>query len=61
MRDFNKSDKLNGVCYDVRGPVLDEANRMEAKGVDIIKLNIGNPAPFKLFAPDEIVEDMIDP
>lgn len=59
MRDFNKSDKLNGVCYDVRGPVLDEANRMEAKGVDIIKLNIGNPAPFKLFAPDEIVEDMI--
>lgn len=59
MKEFNKSDKLHGVLYDVRGPVLDEANRMEARGAHIIKLNIGNPAPFKFNAPDEIIEDMI--
>ena len=59
MRDFGKSTKLDGVCYDVRGPVLDEANRMSANGVDIIKLNIGNPAPFRFNAPDEIISDMI--
>ena len=40
MRMFDKSSKLNDVCYDIRGPVMDEANRMEANGVDIIKLNI---------------------
>ena len=59
MRTFDKSQKLDGVCYDVRGPVLDEANRMRDNGVDIIKLNIGNPKPFKFDAPDEIVVDMI--
>lgn len=59
MRTFNKSDKLDGVCYDVRGPVLDAANEMAANGIDIIKLNIGNPAPFKFNAPDEIIVDMI--
>ncbi|MBQ8926292.1 MAG: aminotransferase class I/II-fold pyridoxal phosphate-dependent enzyme [Clostridia bacterium] len=59
MRQFDKSLKLDGVCYDVRGPVLDEANRMRDNGVDIIKLNIGNPKPFKYDAPDEIVVDMI--
>ena len=59
MREFNKSTKLDGVCYDVRGPVLEEANRMLANGVDIIKLNIGNPAPFRFNAPDEIIHDMI--
>ncbi len=59
MRTFNKSDKLDGVCYDVRGPVLDAANEMLANGIDIIKLNIGNPAPFKFNAPDEIIVDMI--
>ena len=58
-REFGKSEKLDGVCYDVRGPVLDEANRMRDNGVDIIKLNIGNPKPFKFNAPDEIVVDMI--
>ncbi|MBO4383205.1 MAG: aminotransferase class I/II-fold pyridoxal phosphate-dependent enzyme [Clostridia bacterium] len=58
-RDFGKSEKLDGVCYDVRGPVLDEANRMRDNGVDIIKLNIGNPAPFRFNAPDEIIHDMI--
>lgn len=59
MRTFDKSAKLDGVCYDVRGPVLEEANRMARHGTDIIKLNIGNPAPFRFNAPDEIIEDMI--
>lgn len=59
MRTFEKSKKLNNVCYDIRGPVMDEANRMEANGIEILKLNIGNPAPFGLTAPDEIVVDMI--
>ncbi|NLA76419.1 MAG: aminotransferase class I/II-fold pyridoxal phosphate-dependent enzyme [Clostridiales bacterium] len=58
MRDFKKSSKLDNVCYDIRGPVMDEANRMSADGIDIIKLNIGNPAPFKFDAPDEIITDM---
>ena len=55
---FNKSRKLDNVCYDIRGPVMDEALRMEDEGVKILKLNIGNPAPFNLMAPDEIIEDM---
>lgn len=59
MKNFDKSSKLNGVCYDVRGPVLDTANEMIESGIDIIKLNIGNPAPFKFMAPDEIIVDMI--
>ena len=59
MRTYEKSVKLNNVCYDIRGPIMDEANRMAANGVNILKLNIGNPAPFHLFAPDEIVVDMI--
>lgn len=59
MRTFEKSKKLNHVCYDIRGPVLDEADRMIANGVDILKLNIGNPAPFHFTAPDEIIRDMI--
>lgn len=54
MRTFNKSKKLNNVCYDIRGPVMDEANAMIKNGEEIIKLNIGNPAPFGLFAPDEL-------
>ena len=59
MRKFEKSKKLDNVCYDIRGPVMDEANRMEANGIDILKLNIGNPAPFGFTAPDEVVVDMI--
>ena len=59
MKYFEKSKKLNNVCYDIRGPVMDEANRMEANGIEILKLNIGNPAPFGISAPDEIVVDMI--
>lgn len=59
MRDFPKSNKLDNVCYDIRGPVMDEANRMEANGIKVLKMNIGNPAPNGFTAPDEIVEDMI--
>lgn len=59
MRNFEKSKKLDNVCYDIRGPVMDEAIAMEANGIDILKLNIGNPAPFGFNAPDEIVVDMI--
>ena len=56
---IHKSDKLKGVCYDIRGPVLREANRMEEEGHRIIKLNIGNPAPFGFEAPEEILQDVI--
>lgn len=59
MRTFKKSSKLDHVCYDVRGPVLDEANRMQADGIDVLKLNIGNPAPFGFSAPKEVITDMI--
>lgn len=59
MRVFEKSHKLDHVCYDIRGPVMDEADRMIANGVKILKLNIGNPAPFHFIAPDEIIQDMI--
>ena len=59
MRIFDKSSKLDDVCYDVRGPVLEEANRMQQEGARILKLNIGNPAPFGLMAPVEIIRDMI--
>ena len=58
MREFQKSHKLDYVCYDIRGPVLDEADRMVQNGVQILKLNIGNPAPFHFTAPDEIIQDM---
>ena len=59
MREFEKSHKLDNVSYDIRGPVMDEADRMIANGVEILKLNIGNPAPFHFTAPDEIIQDMI--
>lgn len=59
MREFEKSHKLDNVCYDIRGPVMDEADRMIADGVEILKLNIGNPATFNFTAPDEIIQDMI--
>lgn len=58
MREFKKSSKLDNVLYDVRGPALDEANRMERAGATILKLNIGNPAPFGFRTPDEVVYDM---
>ena len=59
MNTIKKSDKLNGVCYDIRGPVLEHANRLEEEGHRIMKLNIGNPAPFGFSAPDEIIQDVI--
>ena len=59
MRTFDKSSKLDNVCYDVRGPVLDEANRMQESGIDVLKLNIGTPAPFGFSAPEEVILDMI--
>jgi len=59
MRTFEKSTKLDNVCYDIRGPVLKEAKRMEAEGFRVIKLNIGNPGAFGFNAPDEILHDMI--
>lgn len=58
MREFTKSSKLDNVLYDVRGPVVDEAARMEAAGTHVLKLNIGNPAPFGFRTPDEIIYDM---
>ena len=58
MRTFKKSTKLDNVLYDVRGPVVEEAARMEQNGMQVLKLNIGNPAPFGFSAPDEVVYDM---
>lgn len=59
MKSLSKSDKLKNVCYDIRGPVLREALRLEEEGHRITKLNIGNPAPFGFDAPDEIIQDVI--
>ena len=56
---YQQSAKLDNVCYDIRGPVMDEAMRMEARGAKILKLNIGNPAPFGFSAPDEVILDLI--
>ena len=58
MREFKKSTKLDNVLYDVRGPVVDEAARMEEAGTQVLKLNIGNPAPFGFRTPDEVIYDM---
>ncbi|TSB23511.1 MULTISPECIES: aminotransferase class I/II-fold pyridoxal phosphate-dependent enzyme [unclassified Psychrobacter] len=58
MNPIKKSDKLQNVCYDIRGPLLQTANKMEAEGKRILKLNIGNPAPFGLEAPHEILRDV---
>ena len=56
---FSKSNKLAIVCYDIRGPVLKHAKRLEDEGQRILKLNIGNPAPFGFEAPEEILQDVI--
>lgn len=58
MREFKKSAKLDNVLYDVRGPVVEEAARMENEGMQVLKLNIGNPAPFGFRTPDEVIYDM---
>ncbi len=59
MKHIRKSGKLADVCYDIRGPVLAEARRLEEEGYRILKLNIGNTAPFGLNAPDELFHDVI--
>lgn len=59
MFTIDKSHKLDDVCYDIRGPVHKEARRLEDEGHRIIKLNIGNPAPFGFEAPEEIIKDVI--
>ena len=58
-RTIRKSDKLADVCYDIRGPVLTAANQLEAEGNQILKLNIGNPAPWGFSAPEEILRDVV--
>ena len=58
MNEIRKSSKLDYVLYDVRGPVVDEATRMEENGTSVLKLNIGNPAPFGFLTPDEVIYDM---
>ncbi|KWX02600.1 Aspartate aminotransferase [Carbonactinospora thermoautotrophica] len=57
--EFTQSAKLANVCYDIRGPVLKEAKRLEEEGHRILKLNIGNPAPFGFEAPEEILQDVV--
>jgi alanine-synthesizing transaminase len=59
MKEIFKADKLRGVFYDIRGPVLDLAKQLEDEGQRILKLNVGNPAPFGFNAPDEIMQDVI--
>jgi alanine-synthesizing transaminase len=59
MNPIARSNKLRGICYDIRGPVLEEAKRLEDEGHKILKLNIGNPAPFGFDAPDDILKDVI--
>ena len=59
MKLIGKTKKLENVAYDVRGPVVDEADRMIEQGIKIMKLNIGNPAPFGFEAPNEIIRDMM--
>lgn len=60
MKIYEKSTKLDHVCYDIRGPIMDEADRMSAEGIEILKLNIGNPAPFGFRAPDTVIQAMTE-
>ncbi|MEV7022027.1 pyridoxal phosphate-dependent aminotransferase [Kitasatospora sp. NPDC093558] len=57
--EFRQSSKLNDVCYEIRGPVVDQANALEEAGHSVLRLNTGNPAPFGFEAPEEIVQDII--
>ncbi len=59
MKTVSRSHKLDNVCYDIRGPIAAQARKMEDEGRRILKLNIGNPAPFGFEAPDDIVKDVI--
>src|SRR5690606_39013096 len=58
IMQISKSNKLANVCYDIRGPVLKHAKRLEDEGHRVLKLNIGNPAPFGFEAPEEILQDV---
>src|SRR4029450_11362751 len=55
----SQSSKLANVCYEIRGQVMREAKRLEAEGHNVLKLNIGNPAPFGFSAPEEMLQDVI--
>ncbi|MGX1482595.1 hypothetical protein RKD45_001671 [Streptomyces griseus] len=57
--EFRQSSKLNEVCYEIRGPVIEQANALEEAGHSVLRLNTGNPALFGFEAPEEIVQDMI--
>ncbi|MFE6053316.1 pyridoxal phosphate-dependent aminotransferase [Kitasatospora sp. NPDC056446] len=57
--EFRQSSKLNDVCYEIRGPVVDQANALEEAGHTVLRLNTGNPAPFGFEAPEEIIQDII--
>ncbi|MGE3288017.1 MAG: pyridoxal phosphate-dependent aminotransferase [Pseudonocardia sp.] len=57
--EFRQSSKLTGVCYEIRGPVVDRANELEAAGHRVLRLNIGNPAAFGFAAPDAILDEMV--
>ncbi len=57
--EFRQSSKLNEVCYEIRGPVIEHANALEEAGHSVLRLNTGNPALFGFEAPEEIVQDMI--
>jgi alanine-synthesizing transaminase len=59
MHEILKSEKMNNVCYEIRGPLLKEAKRMEEEGHTIIKLHTGNPPAFNINAPDEIIHDVM--
>ncbi|REL27225.1 pyridoxal phosphate-dependent aminotransferase [Thalassotalea euphylliae] len=59
MKTVTKSSKLNNVCYEIRGQIAAEAKRLEDEGHKVLKLNIGNPAPFGFEAPDDILKDVI--
>jgi alanine-synthesizing transaminase len=58
MHEILKSNKMNNICYEIRGPLLKEAKRLEEEGYTIIKLNSGNPPAFGIAAPDEIIHDV---
>ena len=60
MREFKKSKKLDKVSYDIRGPIMDEANRLRDEGVNILRLNLGNPGPFGYHAPEVVTKALSD-
>ncbi len=59
MPEILKSNKMNNICYEIRGPLLKEAKRLEEEGYTVIKLNSGNPPAFGITAPDEIIHDVV--